>query len=234
MKANRKVLLSIGFLSFLFLFCSCNHSDDTIYSISDAKSISSLLGVEKQEFFEKLKLDMEQDTKPYAYPQETVSDGWETYRFNQPIAFENRESMVEVNFQNGLCCRISFLFTNTEANGVGEGNAYVAYNFTKELREDFGALYGETDTYPGLSDKFDSLTNYEQAMQKPGKYHEEWEVKKNAAIAKQIFGERLANQWENRIFLVLSYENIYQPNENMEAGFVRISYTPPTHGETKK
>lgn len=171
----------IAIVSFCLPLCGCsNGAENTQKHINEASTISQLLGAEKQVFLDTLKLDIDTDMQPYTYPQDIgdSDSGKQTYRLTEPFTYEGKDAIVEIDFQNDICCRIGFLFNSAnDKNQVNDGYWEAAYNYAKDLREEFGEIYGETDSYPGMSSNFDNISSYEQIVQAPGSYHEEWEVK---------------------------------------------------------
>lgn len=194
-------------------------------SLSSAEAASQVLGKAPDEVLSLLAIEPETDAKRTEQPGQTL------YQLTEPIDFGGAEGTVELRFVKERCDRIRFIFDNENADPASAPNySQSAFQFAKQLRQEFGELYGEPDTWPDLSTRLDAANSLEDVLKNPATYHEEWDTGPNETLARLLFGDDRVNERSDHLYTVLGYDYTgFADQPGRQVAFVSISLSLPTH-----
>lgn len=215
---KKHLLLSVLAFSFIMLVVSActwgvpSRPPKEGYS---ASSLDALLGSGKEVVADAFGVDLDIDAEHSSVGTQ------ETYMLIDNQKVHDKDSVVMLLFNNKKFLGYRFVFDPSQ----GDSDVRAGFDFAKKLRSELIEKYGQpilhhSDSIGGPEDPAELII---------GKlYHDEWEVKSDAKLAADLFGEDVAKLWNNRIFITL----ILEANGSGEEQFARVTlqYSPPTFG----
>lgn len=147
-----------------------NRKNDEPFSF---KSLNSLLGKEKQEVFEALKIDPEADTEV-----KTVGEKLDTFTVKVPIRIDGKDCRVSVSFYNGIFTAFDYAFDDIDSG----------YGYAKRIREEAEDIYGEPATYPILENRLDNLKSAKDINPSDTgvDFYEEWNIQADQELVERL------------------------------------------------
>lgn len=168
------VLLCVGCLS-----RGVSPEDNEAFSF---KSLNSLLGKEKEEVFQALKIDPEADADV-----KTVGEKEETFTIKEPIKIEGKDCRISISFYNGIFMAFNYAFDDIDSG----------YSYAKQIREQAEDIYGEPATYPTLENRLDNLKSVEDIDPSDAgvNFYEEWTVEASQELLERLLEGRKSDRF---------------------------------------
>lgn len=161
-----------------------NRKNDEPFSF---KSLNSLLGKEKEEVLQALKIDPEADAEV-----KTVGEKQETFTVKQPIEIEGKDCRISISFYNDIFMAFDYAFDDIDSG----------YGYAKRIREEAEDIYGEPATYPILENRLDNLKSAKDINPSDtgADFYEEW----NIQVDQELLERLLEGKKTDRVTLVVS------------------------------
>ncbi len=140
---NKHIIISLIFFILCLGLSSCDNKNksnpsDCMETVTP-EHVSTILGKERQEILELFQDVVDTQLAPDA--EEVV--------LNKDLMYNEKAVKVSLLFEGDILFRIQYNF---------EGQNEEALAFTEEAYTTFKKIYGDSDTYPGLPDRIDSLS----------------------------------------------------------------------------
>mgnify|MGYP007130809747 CR=1 FL=1 len=168
--------------------CLSNGTGTAKGSGFEFKNINGLLGKEKDEVLEVLKIDPEEDAESGIIGEE------EKLIMKEPIEIDGEDAEIAISFYNDILTSAEYVFEDGKTG----------YEYAKKIKAKADEIYGEPITYPELENRLENLEEFKEEdigeLVSGGPYHESWATEDDENVLKALIGDRKVEDMDPGVY----------------------------------